>query len=210
MGGNSHSIRSAGALLVLAVVAAGCGGASGTPPIASLEATSTSTTDVAAGSGDVTDVEEALLDFAACMRDQGIDMPDPHLDSQGNVRLMEMITAGGLAAAASQDRDHLEAAVKECRHYLEGVALRFASIDRTDLEDRLLAYAQCMREQGFDLPDPDFSGSSGRMGLGGIFPGVGVEVFQDPAFQEANEVCQDIFAGLMPGGDEISGTGPGG
>jgi hypothetical protein len=100
--------------------------------------------------------------------------------------------------------------VRECRHYLEGVALRFASVDRTDLEDRLLAYAQCMRGQGFDLPDPDFSGSSGRMGLGSIFPGVGVEVFQDPAFEEANHVCQDIFAGLMPGAGESSGTRPGG
>ena len=52
-------------------------------------------------------------------------------------------------------------AATTCRGHLEGVALRFASIDRTEMEDRTLEYAACMREHGFDMPDPDFSGGAG-------------------------------------------------
>ncbi|MFH1331320.1 MAG: hypothetical protein ABIJ48_11785 [Actinomycetota bacterium] len=77
-----------------------------------------------------------------------------------------------------------------------------------DLEEALLAFAACMREHGLDLPDPDFTvdGVAG-MGRGGPFPGIGLEVFQDPAFQEANEACRGVFAGLLPQGEDPPGGG---
>jgi hypothetical protein len=190
---------------------AGCGGPAPAEGIASLAGEAATTGPVVPGDpGGEVAVEEALFAFTACLREEGIDVPDPELDANGNVRLAQLVTRAGLMAARAADQEALREAFASCREHLEGVALRFAAVDRTDLQDRLLAYSACMRQNGFDLPDPDFSASSDRPGIGlqGIFPGVGVEVFQDPAFQEANGECQGVFAGILPdGGGAEAGEG---
>jgi hypothetical protein len=195
--------------IVLLALAAGCGGPADAGGIATLEGTATTATVAEGAEGGEVDLEEALLAFAACMREEGIDMPDPELDAEGNVQLVSLLGGAGLAAARAGDTAAMREAATVCRGHLEGVALRFASIDRTEMEDRMLEYAGCMREHGFDLPDPDFTGGGNRAGLGrsGPFPGIGLEVFQDPAFQEANEGCQGIFAGLVPQGGAVPGGG---
>ncbi len=51
-------------------------------------------------------------------------------------------------------------------------------------EEGLLSFAQCMREQGLDFPDP-------KPGEFGFFAFRDAEVdLNDPAFQDAFEVCQ--------------------
>lgn len=184
--------------LALAAPAAGCGGGEGAGGVATLEGASTTTT-VAPDAGEA-GLEEALLAFTACMREEGIDLPDPELDAAGNLKLVSFMADAGAVAAAAGGTEALRDAATACRGHLAGVALRFASIDRTEMQDRLLAYAGCMREHGYDLPDPDFSGAGPA--VRGPFPGLGLGAFDDPAFQEANESCQGIFSGLVPGGDE--------
>ena len=54
-----------------------------------------------------------------------------------------------------------------CGELLEGATLGFREgFDRTELEDTLVEYAACMRENGYDMPDPDFSGSGAGPGAG--------------------------------------------
>ena len=186
--------------LSVAAPAAGCGGGGSAAGVATLEGESTTTvTAVPAGAVDE-NLEEALLAFTACMREEGIDLPDPELDAAGNLKLVSFMATAGAAAAEAGGTEALREAATACRSHLVGVALRFASVDRTEMQDRLLAYAGCMREHGYDLPDPDFSG--GGPGMRGPFPGLGLGVLDDPAFQEANESCQGVFAGLVPEGDE--------
>jgi len=183
--------------LLVAAPVAGCGGGGSATGVATLEGESTTT--VVAARIDV-DLEEALLAFTACMREEGIDLPDPELDASGNLKLVSFMADAGAAAAAAGGTEALRDAATACRGHLAGVALRFASIDRTEMQDRLLAYAGCMREHGYEMPDPDFSGAG--PGMRGPFPGLGLGVLGDPAFQEANESCQGVFAGLVPEGDE--------
>jgi hypothetical protein len=184
--------------LALVVAVAGCGGGGRETGVATLEGASTTTvTAVPAGASDE-NLEEALLAFTACMREEGIDVPDPELDAAGNLKLVSFMATAGAAAAGAGGTEALREAATACRSHLAGVALRFASIDRTEMQDRLLAYAGCMREHGYDLPDPDFSGAGGMMR--GPFPGLGLGALDDPAFREANESCQGVFAGLIPGG----------
>ena len=57
-----------------------------------------------------------------------------------------------------------------------------------------------MREQGFDMPDPDFSISVDGPGQGGPGNPFGEVDLEDPAFQVASEACMWVF------GDTI-GTG---
>jgi hypothetical protein len=154
------------------------------------------------------DQEEAMLAFTQCMREQGIDIADPEVGSDGELRL-------GRPNAATIDREAVRAARDECSDLLEGVTLGFRDVDQTALQDALVEYAACMRENGYDMPDPDLSGFGagppGENGAGrGIFGGTLDQ--DDPAFQAADEVCRPIFtdAGFGEGRGPGLGRGPGG
>ena len=201
--------RAAGILGIVlpALLAAGCGGG-GAVGVASLEGggTTAGRGEEQAGeqAGEQADLEQALLDFAACMREEGIDFPDPQLDAEGNLDFLPLMAGIGRNSALAGGLEPMRAAAAACRHHLEGVALRFSSFDRTAMQDLLLEYAACVREHGFDLPDPDFTWGPGRRGP---FPGMSLDMLQDPAFRQANEACQDLFAGLLPGEGEAGAGG---
>ncbi|MEE8456868.1 MAG: hypothetical protein V3S28_02360, partial [Acidimicrobiia bacterium] len=64
-------------------------------------------------------------------------------------------------------------------------------------QDNFLEFAVCMRENGYDMPDPDFSnfgqpGQGGGQGRGQLFGGDLDR--NDPAFQSAFAACEDIFS----------------
>lgn len=150
------------------------------------------------------DAEEAILAFAQCMRDNGVsDFPDPELDANGNLRFF----GGGPPDDLGVDEGTLEAAFDECSLLIEGIIQNFRDVDASELEDTFLEFAGCMREQGIEMPDPDFSqgfgpGAGGRAGIfGDLDP-------QDPEFQAAAEECQGIFEGGF--GLRGGGAGPGG
>lgn len=190
-------------LTALALVIAACGSGSD-GEVATLEgATATSE---GTSSGDTLDTEEALLEFAQCMRDNGVpEFPDPELDASGNLQLFRPGGGrqGGLGGLGA-DQGTLQAAFEECGDLIESVIQsNFRNLDQTEFQDSFLEFAQCMRERGIDMPDPDFSGGFGPGG-GGPFGG-DIDP-QDPAFQEAAEQCQGIFeGGLGPGGGRFGG-----
>src|SRR6266545_227011 len=131
-------------------------------------------------------VEAALLAFCQCMRDQGItDMPDPAVDSEGNVQIQRPPGEHGSGA-----HDAFAAARNKCDTYLRGVTQGFSHGDVTQTQDQYLQLAQCMRQRGVDVPDPDFSG-------GGHDPGdefLDAITQSDPTVQEALGACQqEIF-----------------
>lgn len=66
-----------------------------------------------AAPGGATEFEDALLEYAACMRDNGVDMPDPDLDGNGGI----------IDLGASSEGD-FEAADAACKHLLSGLGLR--------------------------------------------------------------------------------------
>ena len=196
-------------LLALGLLVAACSGLDDSgSAVASLQSDTTATTAGTVDNGaEEVDAEQAMLDLAACLRDQGLDIEDPTVDSDGNVQF------GGFRGAAAEgdiDRDAMRAAMDSCRDELGGVALGFGGrdFDLTALEDTMVEYAACMRENGYDIDDPDLSsfgpGSEGEPGEGGRRGPFGEIDRDDPDFVAANEACGDILAGL-PGG----GTGPG-
>lgn len=197
-------------LVVLALVTTACAGDNDTEGVASLEGSEPNSpaevTDTTA-SEDI-DIEQAMLDFTQCLRDQGIDIEDPTLDANGNLGFR-----GFAQGAQDADREELRAAFEACQTELEGITLGGGGLDRTAIQDTLVEYAACMRENGYDMEDPDLSnfgpaaggGEPGQGGgpFGGIDP-------NDPDFVAANGVCQEIFTSAVPrflGGE---GQGPGG
>ncbi|MCP3974277.1 MAG: hypothetical protein GY720_07275 [bacterium] len=193
---------------VMALVATACGGsADADDGVASLDGTvqldGAVDTTVSAMSE-----EEALLAFTACLRDAGVDIDDPTVDSEGNLRIARPNTGAGAAGGDSNnfDRDVFRAAREQCGELLDGVALGFRDTDRTEIEDQLLEFAACVRDNGYQIDDPDFSGIPGQGGGGGPFGGIDRE---DPAFVAAAEACQDTLPGFARGGGPGGGRGGG-
>jgi hypothetical protein len=63
-----------------------------------------------------------------------------------------------------------------------------------DPQEILLDYTECMRKEGIDVPDPDFSGGARggfriQLGPNGLDP-------DDPEFEAAREKCEPILATL--------------
>lgn len=200
---------------VVGLVAAACSGSGDDGvAVASLETTEVGVADAVDGdvdpvAADPVDAEQAMLAFAACMREAGVDIEDPTVDADGNVQF------GGIRRPALEsgeiDREELTAAMSACQEDLEGVALGIggrADVDQTELQDTLVEYAACMRTNGYDMDDPDYSGTgpgSEEPGEGGGGP-FGQIDRTDPDFVSAQEVCEDILGGL-PG--RAGGRGPG-
>lgn len=189
-------------LLALGLLVAACGSGSDAE-VATLDDT---VTTLGASSDELdADAEESLLEFAQCMRDNGVaDFPDPEMDDDGNPEFGGAVGPGELGA----DRETLQDAFETCGGLVEGLIRNFVGGDFTELEDTFLEFAECMRDNGVDMPDPDFSegfgpGAGGRAGIFGedFDPG-------SPEFQAAAEECQSIFEGQF--GFRGPGGGPGG
>lgn len=201
--------------VALGLVVAACGGGTdaASDGVASLEsntATNQGSTTLATEASPE-DVEAAVLAFAACMREHGVDMEDPTVDADGTIEFG--FRSGSGQAGGDIDREALRSARDECGEHLESVTLGFRRGDDSELQDTLFAYAQCMRDNGYQMDDPDFSsfgpGSEGDEAEPRFGP-FGVIDPEDPAFQAAQEACEEILAGFGPApGTGRGGAGPG-
>ena len=157
---------------------------------------------------DLTD-EERLLEFAQCMRDNGVEFPDPVVEADGTVTFGLRPGRG----TGDQDAEGLQAIGRDpdlptaraaCSEIIEGLALgpggqNFDEV-QIELMDRLLEFAQCMRDEGVDVPDPDPNAFGPGSGGGRPFGGLD---FDDADVSAAFEVCGDrLPAGPGRGGGQ--------
>ncbi len=192
-----------------ALTAAGTDGPSGMPSSAS-ESTAPATTAPAStdtastdpeqdGTDEAVSDEERLLEFAACMRDNGVEFPDPIVEADGTISFGLRPGAGGASRSAEnlqrigRDRD-LPAAREACGGLLEGLAFGRGSQDFAEAQaeqaDRLLEFAQCLRDNGIDVGDPDTSGFGPGGGGGAALPFGDVD-FDDPDASAALDICAE-------------------
>lgn len=168
--------------IVLGLSACAAGGATGSDGIASL-ASGTTTTAAAADGGARPggDGEDRFYLFARCMRDKGIDLPDPE-PGGGAVRI-------GPGSGIDMGDPKFEEAQKACAKELGDIGPGGGDPARLqEFQDKALAHARCMRENGIDMPDPTF-GEGGRIEQrleGDISP-------DDPKFQEAQKACESLL-----------------
>jgi hypothetical protein len=123
---------------------------------------------------------KAMLDLASCMRENGIDMPDPQFEGGRVTQRM-----GG----ANVDPEKMRKAEQACAKYREAIKPpEMSDEDRERFRKAALEHARCMREHGIDMPDPQFDENGGaqiRMRRGS-----GIDM-DDAKFREAQEACQD-------------------
>ena len=109
-----------------------------------------------------------MLDLARCMRENGIDMPDPQFEGGRVTQRM-----GG--ARRRSIRTKMRKAEKACAKYREAIKPpEMSDEDKEKFKKAALAHSRCMREHGIDMPDPQFDENGGaqiRIGRGsGIDP----------------------------------------
>lgn len=137
--------------------------------------------------------EELALEFAACMRSEGIDFDDPIVNADGSI---DLLRGGGPGGDGGPD-EATRAAFEVCGPIIQGASFLPGDGDVTEIEDQLLEFAECLREQGLDVDDPDLSEGFGAGRDGGGPAGLFGDGFDpsDPANAEAIEACQSLFAG---------------
>ena len=136
--------------------------------------------------------QDAALELAQCLRDQGLDVTDPDFSGGGPGP-----GGGFFGGNIDPNSPDVQAALDACSSALQNLAPDFDPEDQAAFQDQILELAQCLRDQGLDVPDPDFSGGFGEGGAfrGSLDP-------NDPEFQAALEQCRDLlpsFGGRGPG-----------
>jgi hypothetical protein len=154
--------RLAVVLPALLVALAGCGGANGN--------------DIPTDRD-----QERARELAQCMRDHGVEVPDPESGPDSPV------TVGPGRNGAADEKT--KAALEACREFMPNGG-ELTTPDPQQLE-QARAYAQCMRDHGVGtFPDPQPDGGI-QLGDAGVDP-------DDPTFRSADEACRDLRP--APGG----------
>ncbi|UBU09122.1 hypothetical protein [Nonomuraea gerenzanensis] len=141
-------------LTAVALALAGCGAPAAREDGVVSAGGGTASAEPAASASASLDPEDAALKFAQCMREYGVDMPDP---KEGRVRL---------TVPEGADKKKLEEAQQACHPIMEAAVGEGEGPDAAD-HDQLVKFARCMREQGVDLADPQ-PGRPLRMDLRGV------------------------------------------
>jgi hypothetical protein len=179
--------RLTGALLGVALALAGCAGRTNNDGHDVATAGGTSHGASASASAAPADEAEKQRQFARCMRDNGIDMPDPKSDGNGGFG----IQIGG-DGSNPPDRAKVDAAMQKCKQYLPNGG----EPPKQDpaQQEKVRQYAKCMRDNGVpNFPDPQ---SGGGLMIG---PDQGLDP-NDPTFKAADEKCRQYLPGLGASG----------
>ncbi|GIF50090.1 hypothetical protein DFJ67_3137 [Asanoa ferruginea] len=158
--------------IALLLALSGCGGDDGGDGNGVASLGGTPTASASSGAAAPADEGERALKFAQCMREQGIDMPDPEIDGG---RISQRINA--------RRGDNVEAAQEKCKQYAPSGGPG-GKPDPKALES-MLAHAKCMRDNGVEaFPDPDPD-------KGGIR--INEAIANDPDFAAAQKKCDALM-----------------
>jgi len=102
----------------------------------------------AAGSADSKEeARQAELKFASCMREEGIDMPDP--SAEGGRQVFEVGGDSGISP------DEFERASKACEKYRKDIRPELTEEEQQEFKENALAHARLHARAGHRLPRSD-------------------------------------------------------
>ncbi|MCG8924229.1 hypothetical protein [Lentzea sp. CC55] len=113
-----------------------------------------------------------MVEFAQCMRENGIDMPDPEGES-GAIRM-------AVPAEGAGDGEKMKTAHEACKQHLpNGGEFKPPSPEE---QDEMRRQAKCMRDRGYNWPDPKFEG-------GGPAETIELPDMEDPGVKQDMKDC---------------------
>ncbi len=174
------------AVVTMCILAlAACGSDSG-DDVATLKTNKNTQAESQADAADpVLDNEAMMMAFTECLREQGLEVTDPVVDSDGNIGKPEPGTG------TEFDKEGLGAAYEACEEHLEGFTFESKQVDVSETVDQYMALATCLRDKGYDVYDPtaetlDVWGGDLKNGIN----------WDDPAAMEDWEECNaEAFGG---------------
>lgn len=189
--GRAGGLALAGALIGL--LAAGCGGGSATPTVASLGGHgATSGSRVAALTQSQGDAD--MVSFTRCMRAHGVQISDP-VHRPGHAGLSVDIPPHTPASAAGYGA---------CTHFLApiiDIKMRAGAARAAPQLPALTRWAECMRSHDIAMLDPT---PQGVLSLGNV-PGITASYGRySPQFRAADAACRH----LLPASVHDDGSGP--
>ncbi|MFB7212404.1 hypothetical protein [Streptomyces sp. NPDC056255] len=114
--------------------------------------------------------EDQALEHRKCLREQGLDVPEPKPGEDGR----GMTIKGG-----GKSKETMEKAFKACQDKAAGGGIK--EITQAQ-KDKMLAFARCMRKNGIDMPDPKFDG--------GMAQAPSIQQKDMKKFEKANAACE--------------------
>jgi hypothetical protein len=218
-----------GALVIAACLITSACNSGASPRVATLNGSDANSSSSSGGgggggSGDKTKFQDAMLDYARCMRDHGIDMPDPTFDNSTGGFAVVGGPGGGDGKTPdpnSQQFKDAEAACKPILDRAQQYAPKPTPEEQAKMRDQALAFAKCMRDKGFDVPDPTFDdngglsvhvdgGSNASDSGPSTNSGAGAGPMNDPAFKQAADACNQQTGGgprMGVGGPAVGAAG---
>jgi hypothetical protein len=147
--------------------------------------------------------QDAALAYAKCMREHGVDVPDPKSSSGGG---------GGFGIQINstdpQQNQNFQDAQNACGDILQKAIPEGDRPDPTEMRDKLHQMTECLRNKGYDVPEPQVFGPGDSPPDNPPQPSQKLQdLMNDPDFQQAQEDCSKS-AGLPGGGPGIQ-VGPG-
>ena len=135
----------------------------------------TTTTNANSGKGNRQDKVQAARNWARCMRQHGINLPDPQLTADG--------IGQQLPSPAEVNSPKFKAAEQACRQYQLGDDQ--SRPPSAQERQRALAFARCMRQHGINIPDPKITAN-------GIEeqPPTGADRDDKPRLRAALQACE--------------------
>jgi hypothetical protein len=140
--------------------------------------------DSGSGGGKSASDEETALEFTECMRAHGVEVEDPK-PGQKNI---EVGDTGGPATKKT---------LTACNGKLGNAGQELSSEEQEEFREGALALAQCMRDHGIDMGDPEF------LGPGKFHLDIERIDTNSPAFKAAQAACSEELP-------ELSGPSVGG
>ena len=97
---------------------------------------------------EILDVEASMMEFTECLRNEGMEITDPMVDSDGNIQMPELVEG------ATASKEEWVTAYEVCGEIIENITFEKEEVDRSEQVDQYVELAACMREEGFDIEDP--------------------------------------------------------
>ena len=177
--------------------------------VITLAAVGASTALVACGGSEASgddaqaNAEDAALEYAKCMREHGVDVPDPK-PGQGGFGIQ-------IQSSDPRENQNFQDAQDACGDILQKAIPEGDRPDPAEMRDKLHEMTECLRDKGYDVPEPQIFGPGDEPPDNPPAPDKDLQdLMDDPDFQQAQEDCSKD-AGLQGGGPGIQvGPGPGG
>jgi hypothetical protein len=154
----TYQLRTGALCLALAAASLGaCGGDSTSSADLPSIGGSTATEDGSKATSTTVNPEEAAQEFVACLREQGLEVADPEVGSDGQIDFRSIFESANLGPGSEEGR----AAMDACGDKLQNAGFGPSEEEGEQRQEALLAFTSCLRGEGLTVADPDLTGPGG-------------------------------------------------